>query len=105
MTRATPTSSDRAVPDYEAALAEGAEGLRIGAPTNYFYDLATDEVRTLMERSLDVFRAAGAKVVEVAVPDIDRINHLSQHHPLVRGVGDPRALDRKPARRLSGSGA
>ena len=75
-----PTSSDRAVPDYEAALAEGAEGaegLRIGVPADYFYDLATDEVRTLMERSLDVFRAAGAKVVEVAVPDIERINHLS----------------------------
>ena len=72
-----PTSSERPVPDYEAALAEGAEGLRIGVPTDYFYDLATDEVRTLMERSLDVFRAAGAKVVEVAVPDIERINHLS----------------------------
>ena len=72
-----PTSSERPVPDYEAALAEGAEGLRIGVPTDYFYDLATDEVRTLMEQSLDVFRAAGAKVVEVAVPDIERINHLS----------------------------
>ena len=72
-----PTSSEHPVPDYEAALAEGAEGLRIGVPTDYFYDLATDEVRTLMERSLDVFRAAGAKVVEVAVPDIERINHLS----------------------------
>ncbi len=72
-----PTSSERPVPDYEAALTEGAEGLRIGVPTDYFYDLATDEVRTLMEQSLDVFRAAGAKVVEVAVPDIERINHLS----------------------------
>ena len=71
------TSSERPVPDYEAALAEGAEGLRIGVPTDYFYDLVTDEVRALMEQSLDVFRAAGAKVVEVAVPDIDRINHLS----------------------------
>ena len=72
-----PTSRERPVPDYEAALTEGAEGLRIGVPTDYFYDLATDEVRTLMEQSLDVFRAAGAKVVEVAVPDIERINHLS----------------------------
>ena len=74
------TSSERPVPDYEAALAEGAEGaegFRIGVPADYFYDLVTDEVRTLMERSLDVFRAAGAKVVEVAVPDIERINHLS----------------------------
>ena len=72
-----PTSSQRPVPDYEAALAEGAAGLRIGVPTDYFYDIATDEVRALMERSLDVFRAAGTEVVEVSVPDIARINHLS----------------------------
>ena len=72
-----PTTSDRAVPDYEGALTESAEGLRIGVPTDYFYDVATDEVRALMEKSLDVFRAAGAKVVEVSVPDIARINHLS----------------------------
>ena len=72
-----PTTSDRPVPDYEAALTEGAKGLRIGVPADYFYDLATDEVRALMERSLDVFRAAGAEVVEVSVPDIARINNLS----------------------------
>ena len=93
-----PTTSDRPVPDYEAALAEGAEGLRIGVPTGYFYDLATDEVRALMERSLDVFRSAGAEVVEVSVPDIARINNLSNvvlsseaaaiHEPWIAGRPD-----------------
>ena len=72
-----PTSSRRSVPDYEATLAAGAGGLRVGVPTGYFYDVASDEVRALMERSLDVLRAAGATVVEVSVPDIERINHLS----------------------------
>ncbi len=93
-----PTSSQRPVPDYEAALAEGVTGLRIGVPTDYFYDIATDEVRALMERSLDVFRAAGAEVVEVSVPDIARINHLSNvvlsseaaaiHEPWIAGRPD-----------------
>ena len=93
-----PTSSRRPVPDYEAALAEGAAGLRIGVPAEYFYDLATDEVRALMERSLDVFRAAGVEIVEVAVPDIARINHLSNvvlsseaaaiHEPWIAGRPD-----------------
>ena len=93
-----PTSSRRPVPDYEAALAEGARGLRIGVPTDYFYDIASDEVRALMERSLDVFRAAGAEVVEVRVPDIARINHLSNvvlsseaaaiHEPWIAGRPD-----------------
>ena len=72
-----PTSGARPVPDYETALAEGVAGLKIGVPTDYFYDLATDEVRALMEGSLDVLRDAGATVVEVSVPDIARINHLS----------------------------
>ena len=72
-----PTSSDRTVPDYEAALAEGVAGLRIGVPSSYFYDVATAEVRGLLERSLDVFRVAGATIVEVPVPDIGRLNHLS----------------------------
>ena len=71
------TSSSRPVPDYEAALAEGAEGLRVGVPTSYFYDLATDEVRALMQRSLDMLRECGVTVVDVSVPDIERINNLS----------------------------
>ena len=93
-----PTSSRRPAPDYEAALAEGVAGLRIGVPTDYFYDIASDEVRALMERSLDVFRAAGAEVVEVRVPDIARINHLSNvvlsseaaaiHEPWIAGRPD-----------------
>ena len=93
-----PTSSQRPVPDYEAALAEGVSGLRIGVPTDYFYDIATDEVRALMERSLDVLRAAGAEVVEIRVPDIARINHLSNvvlsseaaaiHEPWIAGRPD-----------------
>ena len=72
-----PTTSRRPVPDYEAALERGADGLRIGVPTGYFHDMASAEVRALLEQSLDVLRAAGATVVAVPVPDIERINHLS----------------------------
>ena len=93
-----PTSSRRPVPDYEAALAERIDGLTIGVPTRYFYDIASDEVRALMEQSLEVLRGAGATVVEVAVPDIERINHLSNvvlsceaaaiHEPWIAGRPD-----------------
>ncbi len=72
-----PTTSRRPVPDYEAALERSVEGLRVGVPTRYFYDIATDEVRTLMDRSLAVLGAAGAEIVEVSVPDMKRITHLS----------------------------
>lgn len=97
-----PTTDRRPVPDYEAALARGAEGLRVGVPTDYFYDAATAEVRASMERSLAVLEAAGAETVEVPVPDMKRLTHLANvifvceaaavHEPwLLRRPGDYQA--------------
>ena len=70
-------SVHRPVPDYEAGLGEGIAGIRIGVPQGWFYDLATDEVRTFMEDSLAVLREAGAETVEVSVPDMQRLTDLS----------------------------
>ena len=72
-----PTTADRPVPDYEAALGKGIKGLKIGVPRNYYYDIATDEIRALMDDSLSVLRDLGAELVQVNVPDMARITHLS----------------------------
>jgi len=73
-----PTSSRLAVPDCEATtLAPQIKGLRIGVPSNYYYDLATDEVRDLMRASLRVFADLGAEIVDVAVPEHERVRELA----------------------------
>ena len=72
-----PSCSARAVPDYEQALRGGIKGLRIGVPTNYYYDGATPDVRARMAASLDVFKALGARIIRLAVPDPDEIFLLS----------------------------
>ena len=72
-----PASVPRTVPDYEAGLGTGLDGIRIGVPQCWYYDLATDEARTLMEDSLEVLRSAGAETVEVSVPDMQRLTDLS----------------------------
>lgn len=66
------------VDDYEAATA-GAEikGLRIAVPTNYYYDGATDDVRALMGASLKAFETLGAEIVEVEVPDHEKLADLA----------------------------
>jgi len=64
------TTSAEPVPDYAADLQSGIEGWRIGVPANYFYDEVCDEVRAALEASLEVFRGAGARIVEVTVPDM-----------------------------------
>jgi len=72
-----PTSSRLPVPDYEAGLELGVKGVRIGVPTNYYYDDAADEVRALMRASLDRLASLGAEIVELAMPDHDQLSNLA----------------------------
>ncbi|HEY9445623.1 MAG TPA: amidase [Burkholderiales bacterium] len=75
--KADATASRKAVPDYEAALTGDVHRLRIAVPRSYYYDAVTDEIRTLLEESLDAYRDLGATVIEVDVPDMLRINTLA----------------------------
>ena len=66
------------VPDYEAELEAGVKGLRLGVPTNYYFDNMADEVREAVEASLDVYRSLGVEVVEIEVPDPEPAYNLAQ---------------------------
>ena len=72
-----PTCSSNPVPDYEKALSGKIKGLKIGVPLNHYYEGASDEVRHCMQQSLDVFASLGAKIVELEVPDPQRLFDLS----------------------------
>lgn len=72
-----PTCATGAVPDYERGLDAPIKGLKIGVPTNHYYDGATDDVRARMRESLEVLKSLGARIVEVAVPDPQEIFYLS----------------------------
>ena len=71
------TCSTRPVPNYEKELAGRIKGLKIGVPTNHYYEGATEDVRRLMETSLAVLSSFGARVVELEVPDPARLFQLS----------------------------
>ena len=72
------TASTMPVDDYEAAArAPDVKGLRIAVPANHYYDGAAAEIRDLMTASLRVFEGLGAEIIEVEVPDHDRLRDLS----------------------------
>ena len=73
---ADPSASGEPVPGYEAALDGDVRGLRIGVARDYYYGPVTLEVAHQLDESLSTFRALGAMVTEVKVPDIDLINTL-----------------------------
>ena len=72
-----PTCETRPVPDYEKALGGRIKGLRIGIPTNHYYDDSTDEIKRCMKASLDVFRSLGVRLVRLRVPDPAKLALLS----------------------------
>jgi aspartyl-tRNA(Asn)/glutamyl-tRNA(Gln) amidotransferase subunit A len=59
------------VPDYTATLGEGAKGLRMAVPTNYFFEEISDEARAAFYGAVDVFRGLGATVEEITIPHAD----------------------------------
>jgi aspartyl-tRNA(Asn)/glutamyl-tRNA(Gln) amidotransferase subunit A len=65
-----PYASPADVPDYAAALTGDVEGLRIGIPTRYFFDVPELEegYRDLVLAAVDELTAAGAVVTEVDLP-------------------------------------
>jgi aspartyl-tRNA(Asn)/glutamyl-tRNA(Gln) amidotransferase subunit A len=63
-----PNSGRCPVPDYLSAIGEGAEGLRIGIPTDWFFDICDPEIYAATYEAARQFQDAGATVSEVSLP-------------------------------------
>jgi aspartyl-tRNA(Asn)/glutamyl-tRNA(Gln) amidotransferase subunit A len=70
---ADPTAAQESVPDYLAALSRGVRGLRIGFATSFFTEVDVDTARC-HAAARRVLEQLGAIAVDVALPDMDRIN-------------------------------
>lgn len=66
--RTDPATVDVPVDDYSAALGRGVRGMRIGVPTNYFFDNIDPQVESAVRAAIDRLADLGAHVLEVEVP-------------------------------------
>lgn len=71
--RADPACVDRPVPDYLADLDRGIAGLRVGVPTNYFFDHVSADVEHAVRAAATVLADQGAQLREVTVPHADAL--------------------------------
>ncbi|MGA8089397.1 MAG: Asp-tRNA(Asn)/Glu-tRNA(Gln) amidotransferase subunit GatA [Terracidiphilus sp.] len=62
------TSSPAPVADYAAESDEGAEGLRIGVPAEYFAEGLDPEVRERIESGIEALKAAGCTIKPISLP-------------------------------------
>jgi aspartyl-tRNA(Asn)/glutamyl-tRNA(Gln) amidotransferase subunit A len=63
------TCSPAPVPDYEAAVGRSVKGMTIGVPKEYRLDGMNSEIEALWARGAEWLRAAGARVVDVSLPN------------------------------------
>ena len=65
-----PACQDRPVPDYTKALGLPIEGVRVGVCRNHFFDRNEPAVDSAVERALSDLSAAGARVHEFEIPNL-----------------------------------
>lgn len=67
-----PATADVEVPDYVAGLDGGVDGLVVGLPTNYYFDLVDPDVEDAVRGAVAGLEGQGARVVEVDLPHTDQ---------------------------------
>jgi aspartyl-tRNA(Asn)/glutamyl-tRNA(Gln) amidotransferase subunit A len=63
-----PTTTLDAVPDYMKALTGSVKGLRIGVPTNYFFENVSPQAAAGVRAAIATLQKLGATPVDVEVP-------------------------------------
>jgi aspartyl-tRNA(Asn)/glutamyl-tRNA(Gln) amidotransferase subunit A len=63
-----PTSSRHPIADYLADLETGVQGLRIGVPRDWFFDVCDPQIADATHAAIDVLVSAGAERAEVGFP-------------------------------------
>ncbi len=68
-----PGSSSASVPNYLAGIDDGVRGMRIGVPSNFYFDLLEPEVEANVRAAIVGLRAEGAEIIDVDLPMIDAL--------------------------------
>ena len=58
------------VPDYSEYLDRGLDGLKVGIPTDYYFDLVDTEVEAAVRKAIDALIELGAEAREVSLPSM-----------------------------------
>ena len=59
------------LPRASTARRRSLKGLRVGVPTNYYFDIVDPEVESLVRAAIAELRKLGARIVPVQVPDVE----------------------------------
>ena len=64
------------VPDYSAYLGKSLKGLKMGVPSNHYFDMLDGEVEEAVQKSIAALEELGAELQEVSLPTMQYIGAL-----------------------------
>jgi aspartyl-tRNA(Asn)/glutamyl-tRNA(Gln) amidotransferase subunit A len=68
-----PASSSEPVADFTADLNEGLAGLRVGVPSDYFFDeLVDSEIVAALRTAIGLIASSGAEIIELPMPWVSK---------------------------------
>ena len=65
------------VPDYSAALGQNLAGLKIGVPSNYYFEELDGEVEETVRRAIAALQELGVIIQEVSIPSMEYAGALN----------------------------
>lgn len=93
-----PASSEVPVSDYRAGLEGDLAGVRLGVPSNFFFEYLNPEVESAGREAVEVLRQLGGALTDVVIPDLEQAQTASSiimlaeaasvHEELLRTHGD-----------------
>jgi aspartyl-tRNA(Asn)/glutamyl-tRNA(Gln) amidotransferase subunit A len=72
-----PTSVDHPLDATILTDAGDVTGLRIGLPANFYFDDIDPEIATAVRNVADALGKAGARIIDITVPDAERAHHYA----------------------------
>ena len=63
------TSLEKDVADYTADLNKPLDGLKIGLPKEYFGEGLSDEINTVIQAAIEVYKSMGAEIIDISLPN------------------------------------
>ena len=71
-----PSTVPVAVPDYNSFIGKGIKGLKMGVPSNHFFDMLDSDVETAVRASIASLEELGADLQDVNLPTMEYIGAM-----------------------------